>query len=112
MLEHFLDALDEIIAHECIDHVVDGFGHDAASEIGVGLLLQSHHGDLSDPKPAERKIDTHPAPVRQIEWIRELRDGTPGCRQRCLLETTHASREEDLRDALRYLAKGRKVIGS
>src|SRR5205823_13738955 len=51
-----LDALDEIVRHEVVEHGAGGLGEERAGEISVGLRALVRDSDLLDPEPPERIV--------------------------------------------------------
>ena len=64
MLDRILETLDEIIGDEGIDHVLQGFREQAARQVGIHLDLLRDDGNLADPEPAERIVETDTAALR------------------------------------------------
>ncbi len=89
VLEHVVDALDEIIPDERVDHMTERLREQPAREISVCLHALVDDRDVPDREPAERIVDANAPSLRQIDRIREPRRAAPVRRQRRAVEAAH-----------------------
>jgi hypothetical protein len=91
VFEHALDALDQVVAHESVDHVVQGLRHQATRQVGVGLHLYIEQRYLADAEPPQWVVDADAPLVGQVEGIGHVRQGAPVLGQRRIFQSAHQS---------------------
>src|SRR5262245_38236821 len=95
MLQHALQALDQIWPIEIVGHAAQSLGEQPAREIGVGLYRLGDDRNVPDREPAEGITNTDASLLWQIERIGQCGAASPIRWQRCVLETGHQTGEID-----------------
>ena len=71
-------ALDQVVAHEGIDHVTQGFCHESTGQVRIGLHLWCDDRDVADGEPTERIVNADAALFGEIERICHAGRTAPG----------------------------------
>src|ERR1700758_3619713 len=97
VLEHALELLDKVGTHVDVGELLQDLGHQAAGEVSIHLRLAGDDRNMTKAEPAERIVEAHAAPLRDIERVSEESAIPPAVRERGVLEPAHETGNVDLR---------------
>src|SRR5258708_20629182 len=89
VLEHGLQPLDQVVAHEGVDHVIERFGEQPAGEVRVSLDLHVRDRHIADAEPAERIIYADAALIGQVDRTGHALLLVPASRAWALFQPPH-----------------------